>query len=194
MASAVPAEAKARHGMGAGLLLLLLLLLLLAFANPAQAIHEMPLALVSGEAACQVFGRGAGTQPVELTQFDCEAVGCCHWDQATNDGKGACWSSVGVERCAGCPPGQVATPQAGCFSCPENTFAARGESACFSCPAGTHTQGKTGETSAAACVPHTLDPAGFPRHQDLGKGASVRWFVPLDMPCIAMPATHAVAK
>ena len=55
---------------------------------------------VSGEAACQVRGRGGGTQPVEFTQIECEAVGCCHWKQDTDDGKGACWSSLGTDRCA----------------------------------------------------------------------------------------------
>lgn len=58
--------------------------------------------LNNGEAACEVSGRGGGTQPVELTQSECNMVGCCHWNQDTNDGKGACWSSVGQNPCTGC--------------------------------------------------------------------------------------------
>ena len=54
----------------------------------------------NGEAACQVQGRGEGTQPVELTQTECEAVGCCQWNQDTDDGQGACWSSVGKDVCS----------------------------------------------------------------------------------------------
>ena len=54
---------------------------------------------VNGEAACQVQGRGEGTQPVELTQTECEAVGCCQWNQDTDDGQGACWSNVGTDVC-----------------------------------------------------------------------------------------------
>ena len=67
---------------------------LLALVSSVASTH------VNGEAACQVQGRGEGTQTVEFTQTECEAIACCHWNQDTDDGQGACWSSVGTDVCS----------------------------------------------------------------------------------------------
>ena len=85
---------KTQIGADGKMLMRAALFALLALVSSVASTH------VNGEAACQVQGRGEGTQPVEFTQTECEDVGCCHWNQDTDDGQGACWSSVGTDVCS----------------------------------------------------------------------------------------------
>ena len=61
--------------------------------------------LTNGEEMCEMHG---------YNETECLAIGCCHWNLTTDNGAGACWSSVGRDPCfAGSGSGSGSGPDNG---------------------------------------------------------------------------------